>query len=36
MVYLVTGATSGIGKQIAEDLLKGGNEVVLNYGKKSK
>lgn len=33
MVYLVTGATSGIGKQIAEDLLKGGNEVVLNYGK---
>lgn len=33
MVYLVTGATSGIGKQIAEDLLKNGHEVVLNYGK---
>lgn len=33
MVYLVTGATSGIGKQIAEDLLKAGNEVVLNYAK---
>lgn len=32
MIYLVTGATSGIGKQIAEDLLKNGNEVVLNYG----
>ncbi len=32
MIYLVTGATSGIGKQIAEDLLKAGNEVVLNYG----
>ena len=32
MIYLVTGATSGIGKQIAEDLLKNGNDVVLNYG----
>lgn len=32
MIYLATGATSGIGKQIAEDLLKTGNEVVLNYG----
>ena len=32
MIYLVTGATSGIGKQIAEDLLKSGHQVVLNYG----
>ena len=36
MVYLVTGATSGIGKQIAEDLLKQGNEVIINYGKNDK
>lgn len=36
MIYLVTGATSGIGKQIAEDLLKSGNEVVLNYGNNDK
>ena len=32
MIYLVTGATSGIGKQIAEDLLKSGHVVILNYG----
>lgn len=32
MIYLVTGATSGIGKQIAEDLLKCGHVVILNYG----
>ena len=32
MIYLVTGATSGIGKQIAEDLLKRGHIVILNYG----
>lgn len=31
MIYLVTGATSGIGKQIAMDLLKKGHEVILNY-----
>lgn len=36
MIYLVTGATSGIGKQIAEDLLKNGNEVVVNYGNNDK
>lgn len=36
MIYLVTGATSGIGKQIAEDLLKSRNEVVLNYGNNDK
>ena len=36
MVYLVTGATSGIGKQIAEDLLKEGYVVVLNYGSNDK
>lgn len=32
MIYLVTGATSGIGKQIAEGLLKSGHVVILNYG----
>ena len=36
MIYLVTGSTSGIGKQIAEDLLKNGNEVVLNYANNDK
>ncbi len=36
MIYLVTGATSGIGKQIAEDLLKEKNTVILNYGSNDK
>ncbi len=35
-VVLVTGSTSGIGKQIAEDLLKEGNDVILNYGSNDK
>ena|GEM_PF-6498370 len=31
-VALVTGATSGIGKEIARQLLAHGTKVVVNYG----
>ncbi|MDD3186860.1 MAG: SDR family NAD(P)-dependent oxidoreductase [Bacilli bacterium] len=31
-IALVTGGTSGIGKKIAEELLKQGSKVIINYG----
>ena len=35
-VILITGASKGIGRNIAEELAKDGNKIIANYNKSEK